>query len=93
MNCFHLWKCPKCHSIHSLDPVDFTEIYREYPPNLRVLDRFAKGTLKNLLRRLEKAGRNKDHTILDYGCGNFDYFFPSAWELAALLRKRIDQAE
>lgn len=67
---FHLWKCPKCHTIHSLDPVDFADIYGDYPPNRRVLDRFAKGTLQNLLQRLEKAGLKKEDAILDYGCGN-----------------------
>jgi 2-polyprenyl-3-methyl-5-hydroxy-6-metoxy-1,4-benzoquinol methylase len=67
---FRLWKCPKCHTIHSIDPVDFADIYRDYPPNRRTLDKFAKGTLRNLLRRLEDAGLKKSDTILDYGCGN-----------------------
>lgn len=67
---FKLWKCPKCLTLHSLDPVDFADIYRDYPPNVRRLDVFAKGTLGNLLRRLEFAGLGKNARILDYGCGN-----------------------
>lgn len=67
---FKLWKCPKCLTLHSLEPVDYADIYRDYPPNVRRLDVFAKGTLGNLLRRLEQGGLDKDARILDYGCGN-----------------------
>ncbi len=67
---FPLWKCPKCQAIHSLQPVDYEEIYAKYPLNKRKLDIFARGTLKNLLNRLQKAGLEKTHRILDYGCGN-----------------------
>ncbi len=66
----HLWKCPRCASIHNIDPVDFADLYRDYPLNQRRLDVFARGTLRNLLRRLERAGLAKDASILDYGCGN-----------------------
>lgn len=68
---FHLWKCPKCHSIHNVDPVDFADIYHDYPLNKRKLDIYARGTLKNLLKRLQSAGLSgKSASILDYGCGN-----------------------
>lgn len=67
---FRLWKCPQCLSIHSLDPVDFRDIYSDYPLNHRRLDVFARGTLGNLLRRLVRAGLKKTDSILDYGCGN-----------------------
>lgn len=67
---FKLWKCPKCLTLHSLEPVDFADIYRDYPPNVRRLDVFARGTLGNLLRRIERAGLSRDAVILDYGCGN-----------------------
>ena len=66
---FHLWKCPKCLSIHSVDPVDFRDIYSDYPLNKRRLDVFARGTLRNLLKRLERAGLSKTSSILDYGSG------------------------
>jgi SAM-dependent methyltransferase len=67
---FHLWQCPKCQTIHAVDPVDFSDIYSDYPLNQRRLDVFARGTLRNLLRRLVKAGLKREHSILDHGCGN-----------------------
>jgi SAM-dependent methyltransferase len=67
---FPLWKCPDCLSIISTEPVDFHDIYRDYPLNTRELDVFARHTLRNLLRRLRKAGLKTTDRILDYGCGN-----------------------
>lgn len=67
---YNLWKCPKCLSIHNVDPVDFQEIYSDYPLNKRRLDIFARGTLNNLLKRLKCAGLSKIDSILDYGCGS-----------------------
>ena len=66
---FHLWQCPRCKSIHNVDPVDFADIYRDYPLNDRRLDVFARGTLSNLLKRLMAAGLKKSDSILDIGCG------------------------
>ncbi len=66
----NLWKCPRCLTIHNVDPVDFADIYRDYPLNKRRLDVFARGTLRNLLGRLRRAGLAKEASILDYGCGN-----------------------
>ncbi len=67
---FTLWKCPTCQSIRSLQPVDYAQMYSDYPLNRRRLDVFAKGTLSNLLRRLVKSGLAKTDAVLDYGCGN-----------------------
>ena len=68
---FHLWKCPRCRTISSVDPVNFHDIYADYPLNKqRRLDFFARMTMGNLLRRLRKAGVEKNDAILDYGCGN-----------------------
>lgn len=67
---FHLWKCPECQTIHSIDPVDFQDIYADYPLNKRSLDFFARVTMGNLLKRLQRAGVKKSDSILDYGCGN-----------------------
>jgi len=67
---FRLWKCPECLTIVSIDPVDFHDIYRDYPLNKRQLDVFARSTLRNLLRRLRRAGIKITDSILDYGCGN-----------------------
>lgn len=67
---YQLWKCPKCHSIHSLEPVDFRSIYSDYALSKRRLDIFARRTLRKLLKRLERAGLKRMDTVLDYGCGN-----------------------
>src|SRR5512143_506937 len=67
---FALWKCSQCKSIHSLEPMDFRDIYSDYPLNRRQLDVFARGTLAHLLARLAKAGLQQSHKVLDYGCGN-----------------------
>jgi len=67
---FQLWQCPRCQTIHTVGPVDFADLYKNYPLNKRRLDSFARQTLGNLLRRLVKAGLKKSHAILDYGCGN-----------------------
>jgi SAM-dependent methyltransferase len=67
---FRLWKCPKCLSIHSIDPVDFRDLYADYPLSRRRLDVFAKGTIKSLLGRLVRAGLSRSDSILDYGSGH-----------------------
>jgi len=67
---FQLWKCPRCQTIYTLGEVDFSDIYKDYPLNKRQLDMFAKGSLGNLLKYLRKFGLKKNHSILDYGCGN-----------------------
>lgn len=66
----NLWKCPQCHSIHNVDPVDYADLYRDYPLNKRRLDVFARGTQRNLLKRLRRAGLTRRSSLLDYGCGN-----------------------
>lgn len=67
---FPLWQCPKCLSIHNVAPVDFRDIYKDYPLSKRRLDVFARGTLNNLLKRLKRAGVSRPTSILDYGSGH-----------------------
>ena len=67
---FPLWKCSRCESIHSLEAVDYRDIYSDYPLNRRRLDVFARGTLRRLLARLEQAGVSRTDAVLDVGCGN-----------------------
>ena len=66
---FHLWQCPHCLSIHSIDPVSFSDIYSGYPLGKRRLDVFARGTFNNLLGRLKRAGVTKATSVLDFGSG------------------------
>jgi|WetSurMetagenome_2_1015567.scaffolds.fasta_scaffold104765_2 SAM-dependent methyltransferase len=67
---FHIWKCPQCGTIYSIDPMDFRDVYTDYPLNKRQLDFFARMSMRNLLKRLKRAGLGKNDAILDYGCGN-----------------------
>ena len=67
---FRLWQCPHCRSIQNIDPVDYDDIYRDYPLNARTLDIFGVWTLGNLVRRLRKSGLAPNHSLLDYGCGS-----------------------
>jgi len=67
---FRLWRCPECATLHGLDEVDYHDIYRGYALEKRRLDVFARGTLGNLTRRLTRSGMRREHSILDYGCGN-----------------------
>ena len=67
---FPLWKCAQCASIHSLQAVDYQDIYSDYPLNRRRLDVFARGTLRRLLARLERAGVSRSDALVDVGCGN-----------------------
>jgi 2-polyprenyl-3-methyl-5-hydroxy-6-metoxy-1,4-benzoquinol methylase len=70
-NRFKLWKCPNCMTVHSLNQVDFANIYQDYPVNVyQTLDFFASVRFSNLLKRLTKVGLKKNHKILDMGCGN-----------------------
>lgn len=67
---FPIWKCDKCNSIMSLRPVDYADIYRDYPVTTHQrLDFFARGRYWNLLRRLRNVGLKSHHRILDWGCG------------------------
>jgi len=67
---FELWRCPSCGTIANTEPADLASLYEGYPLNRRRLDYFARGALANLLRRLVRAGLRREHTLLDYGCGN-----------------------
>ena len=71
---FRLWQCPECHSIWNIDPIDFEDLYRDYPLNRRQLDVFARGTQANLLRRLTAAGMTPSGSVLDVGCGESAVF-------------------
>lgn len=68
---FRIWRCPSCRALQALDPVDMADIYSDYPLNRdRTLDVFARGTYRNLLRRLTEHGVSANDSILDFGCGN-----------------------
>lgn len=68
---FRIWRCPGCAALQAVDAVDMADIYADYPLNRdRTLDVFARGTYRNLLRRLTGHGLAATDSILDFGCGN-----------------------
>jgi 2-polyprenyl-3-methyl-5-hydroxy-6-metoxy-1,4-benzoquinol methylase len=66
---FAVWRCPQCRSIHARDEVDLDHYYRGYPVFAAELDWKLDVVYGNLLRRLQRAGLQPEHRILDYGCG------------------------
>jgi 2-polyprenyl-3-methyl-5-hydroxy-6-metoxy-1,4-benzoquinol methylase len=66
---FLVWRCSRCHSIHAADAVDLDHYYRGYPVFEAELDWKLSVVYGAMLRRLGRAGLEKQHRILDYGCG------------------------
>lgn len=69
-NRFLVWRCPFCQSLHSKESVDLDFYYHNYPLHGLKLDFFTILGLRNRLKRLLKAGLQKNHSLLDYGCGS-----------------------
>lgn len=67
---FSLWRCSHCQSIHAVEDVDLDAYYAKYPFFGRELDNFTRMGYRRLLRRLKRAGLQKAHRIMDYGCGS-----------------------
>ncbi|MBN1555387.1 MAG: class I SAM-dependent methyltransferase [Phycisphaerae bacterium] len=67
---FPLWRCTGCGSIHSSRQVDLKEYYRYYPYFQQELDLVLRWAYRRLTRRLRRAGLDKQHHVLDYGCGS-----------------------
>ena len=66
---FEVWRCAGCHSIHATDEVDLDHYYAGYPVFNADLDWKLHVVYAGLLERLTRAGLEKHHRILDYGCG------------------------
>ena len=64
-----VWSCTHCSALNALEPVDYDEIYKDYPIQLQKYDFFTRVILKNRLDVLLKAGLRPSHRILDFGCG------------------------
>lgn len=68
---FALWRCPHCKSIHAQDEVDLDHYYKGYPFHAGgKLGWLESSIYRNVLSRLRRAGLKREHSILDYGCGN-----------------------
>lgn len=67
---FPVWRCEGCRSIHAGRQVDLAEYYRYYPYFQQELDIVVRWAYRRLTRRLTRVGLDKQHKVLDYGCGS-----------------------
>lgn len=66
---FELWRCPGCRSIHATHEVDLPHYYSAYPKYPPEIEPRLSGAYRGMLDRLLEGGLQKQHRILDYGCG------------------------
>lgn len=71
---FHIWRCQKCRTLYTIDPAEANDLYLGYPRFKETLDSFAKATLGNLIKRLERVGLGKDDAVLYVNLGNNQVF-------------------
>jgi 2-polyprenyl-3-methyl-5-hydroxy-6-metoxy-1,4-benzoquinol methylase len=67
---FRVWRCGACRSIHALDEVDLDHYYGSYPVFPEAIEWRLYPSYDGLLSRLKAAGLERQHRILDYGCGS-----------------------
>lgn len=67
---FTLWQCRGCGCIHARDGVDLDHYYSRYELHDKGLDAITRFFYRRKLRFLERAGLQRRHTLLDYGCGS-----------------------
>ena len=67
---FEYWRCPSCQTIHAADSVNLAHYYDGYPIYGAARQVDTSVVFKNYLKRLQAAGLEKHHHILDYGCGS-----------------------
>lgn len=66
---FGVWRCAQCRSIHAEQDVDLAHYYKGYPVFAGKLDWKLYVVYAGMLKRMRRAGLQKQHRILDYGCG------------------------
>lgn len=66
---FTVWRCNNCKSLHSLESIDLEYYYSDYPFKRHTLDYHTRIGYKNRINLLKNLGLQKDHTIIDVGCG------------------------
>jgi 2-polyprenyl-3-methyl-5-hydroxy-6-metoxy-1,4-benzoquinol methylase len=67
---FTVWRCGGCGSLHARDALDLAPYYADYPFRRQRLDASVRLVYRGLWRRLRRAGFERRHRILDYGCGS-----------------------
>jgi 2-polyprenyl-3-methyl-5-hydroxy-6-metoxy-1,4-benzoquinol methylase len=66
---FAFWRCAHCGSIHARDEVNLAHYYAKYPFHDLPVDWRLRAMYRTQLARLQRAGIDRSHRILDYGCG------------------------
>ncbi|MBI2470654.1 MAG: class I SAM-dependent methyltransferase [Planctomycetes bacterium] len=66
---FTVWRCSNCNSLHSKEAVNLDYYYEHYPIKQHTMNYATRCAYRNRLRLLRKHGLKKEHTILDFGCG------------------------
>lgn len=67
---FRVWRCPKCLSIHSLDVIDTTPYFKDYPLTKRRTNFRTALYFNKILGQMRRAGMKRSSSILDFGCFN-----------------------
>lgn len=62
-------RCASCGSLHARDEVDLAHYYAHYPFHNLPVDWRLHAMYANYLKRLQQCGLQREHRILDYGCG------------------------
>jgi SAM-dependent methyltransferase len=70
---FAYWRCRHCGSIHARDEVDLAHYYLRYPFHDLPSDWRFDVLHARQLARLRRAGLDRSHRILDYGCGSGNF--------------------
>jgi SAM-dependent methyltransferase len=67
---FLVWRCNNCRSICSGDTIEVGPYYQGYPFQRQKPKLGWRLNAKNYIRRLTKAGLQRENTLIDYGCGS-----------------------
>ncbi|HKQ47198.1 MAG TPA: class I SAM-dependent methyltransferase [Phycisphaerae bacterium] len=67
---FHLWRCAGCRCLHGWEVIELGPYYAGYGTKDQRLDFFSRLAYGRQLARLRAAGLQRNHRILDYGCGS-----------------------
>ncbi len=67
---YTVWRCRHCATLNALEAVDYARIYQSYPIQRQQYDAFSRLMFAKRLRILQRAGLQREHQVLDHGCGS-----------------------
>lgn len=68
--CFPIWRCPHCGSVHSAQEVDLDYYYQGYPYSVYRRDFIRYFIFQRQMTRLRRLGMARNSSLLDYGTGS-----------------------